>query len=102
MGLRKAGPPKHKDHAQDCETLIATEDQRPAILPWSLYFGWHPSLQIVVGILPSPAAGLLLDVGMHDRVRNGPGCWRSCGDARNMRTSMRAQRRMLCFSSSAL
>jgi hypothetical protein len=25
---------KHKNHAQDCGTLIATRDQRPAILPW--------------------------------------------------------------------
>jgi hypothetical protein len=34
---------KYKNHAQDCETL--TRDQHPAILPWFLYFGWHPSFR---------------------------------------------------------
>jgi hypothetical protein len=68
---RRAGLPKHKDHAQDGETLIANGDQRPAILPWSLYFGWHPSLRRRGHLaLPSGriAAGRLR---AHDRVRNG-------------------------------
>jgi hypothetical protein len=54
--------PKRKDHAQDGETLIATSDQHPAILPWSLCFGWRPSFRAFLGTLPCPAAGLLLDV----------------------------------------
>jgi hypothetical protein len=45
MGSRKNGYPKNKNHAQDGETLIGSEDQRPAILPWFLGFGWHPSLR---------------------------------------------------------
>jgi hypothetical protein len=43
MGSRKSGRLKHKNHAQDCETL--TRDQHPAILPWFLYFGWRPSFR---------------------------------------------------------
>jgi hypothetical protein len=53
---------KRKDHAQDGEMLIAFRDQHPAILPWSLNFGWRPSFRVVKGTLPRPAAGLLLDV----------------------------------------
>src|ERR1700752_5214695 len=63
MGSRKHGPLKHKNHAQDCETLTATHlHQRPAILPWSLYFEWRPSFRWYGH--PTryrPAAGLLLD-----------------------------------------
>src|ERR1700704_6178204 len=66
--FRKNGRLKHKDHAQDCETLITPSDQHPAILPWSLYSGWHPSFRAVTGILPRPAAGLLLDDLAHDRL----------------------------------
>jgi hypothetical protein len=43
MGSRKNERLKHKDHAQDGGTLIAIRDQYPAILPWSLSFGWQPS-----------------------------------------------------------
>jgi hypothetical protein len=43
---------KSKNHAQDCGTLIATVDQRPAILPWFSIFGWRPSLSSVTGTLP--------------------------------------------------
>src|SRR6476620_4296874 len=43
MGSRESGAQKHKDHAQDCGTLIAMRDQHPAILPWSSSFGWRPS-----------------------------------------------------------
>src|SRR4249920_2998226 len=43
MGSRESGAQKHKDHAQDCGTLIAIRDQHPAILPWSSSFGWRPS-----------------------------------------------------------
>jgi hypothetical protein len=68
MGSRKNGRLKHKDHAQDCGTLITPSDQHPAILPWSLYSGWHPSFRAVTGILPRPAAGLLLDDFAHDRL----------------------------------
>jgi hypothetical protein len=66
MVSRKNGPPKRKNHAQDGETLIASRDQYPAILPWFLCSGWRPSLRYT-GILPCPAAGLLLgtlDLGM--------------------------------------
>src|SRR6201986_1014658 len=68
MGSRKHGCLKHKDHAQDCGMLITPSDQHPAILPWSSYFGWHPSLRAVTGILPRPAAGLLLDDLAHDHL----------------------------------
>src|ERR1700736_1548989 len=73
MGSRKQGRLKHKNHAQDCEMLISTRDQHPAILPWFLCFGWHPSFRST-GILPRPAAGLLLDVVAHDRPRK-PEAW---------------------------
>src|SRR6266550_6994027 len=46
---------KRKDHAQDGGTLIANKDQRPAILPWSLNFGWRPSFRVVKGTLPPPS-----------------------------------------------
>jgi hypothetical protein len=62
MVSRNDGPPKRNDHAQDGRTLIATGDQYPAILPWSLCFGWHPSFRAYTGTLPCPAAGLLLDL----------------------------------------
>jgi hypothetical protein len=55
MVSRKQGRLKRKDHAQDGETLIAIRDQRPAILPWSLNFGWRPSLRVVKGTLPPPS-----------------------------------------------
>jgi hypothetical protein len=47
MGSRKEGRPKRKDHAQDGGTLIAMkpQNQRPAILPWSLCFEWRPSFR---------------------------------------------------------
>jgi hypothetical protein len=61
MSSRKSGRLKHKNHAQDCETL--TRDQHPAILPWFLYFGWRPSFRKSRAPCPlCPAAGLLLDV----------------------------------------
>jgi hypothetical protein len=41
--------PAQKNHAQDCETLIALKDQRPAILPWSRCAGWLSSLPCVAG-----------------------------------------------------
>src|SRR3954463_242857 len=44
MGSRKKDGSKNKNHAQDCGTLIEAGDQRPAILPWFLDFGWRPSL----------------------------------------------------------
>jgi hypothetical protein len=87
-GSRKNGRQKHKDHAQDCETLITPSDQHPAILPWSLYSGWHPSFRAVTGILPRPAAGLLLDVLAHDRlsrIRKSDFFGKSCENARNKR-----------------
>jgi hypothetical protein len=61
MGSRRKGRLKHKNHAQDCETLISMRDQHPAILPWFLCLGWRPSFRST-GILPRPAAGLLPDV----------------------------------------
>jgi len=55
MVSRKQGRLKRKDHAQDGETLIANRDQHPAILPWSLNFGWRPSFRVVKGTLPPPS-----------------------------------------------
>jgi len=39
--------PKHKNHAQDCETLIAAlpRFQGPAILPWFSGLEWRTSLR---------------------------------------------------------
>jgi hypothetical protein len=47
MGSRKQGRRKRKNHAQDCETLIAmmSQIQRPAILPWFSCFEWRPSFR---------------------------------------------------------
>jgi len=45
MVSRKQGRLKRKNHAQDCETLFALREQRPAILPWSLCFEWRPSFR---------------------------------------------------------
>src|SRR6478672_9735252 len=103
MGSRKRGAAlKHKNHAQDCETLISMQVQHPAILPWFLCFGWRPSFR-TTGILPRPAAGLLLDVlRMIGSAKPEAGFERSCVNARDVRAYLRAQRRMLCFSSSAL
>src|ERR1700730_13075239 len=68
MGSRKNGPRKHKDHAQDCETLIANEISiRRSCHGLYLSDGIHPFGS--TGILPRPAAGLLLDVLAHDRLR---------------------------------
>src|SRR3954463_3803492 len=62
MGSRKKDGSKNKNHAQDCGTLIEAGDQRPAILPWFLDFGWRPSLRVIRAPCPlCPAAGLLLD-----------------------------------------
>jgi hypothetical protein len=43
--LARHESPAHKNHAQDCGTLIAICDQRPAILPWSRCAGWHSSFR---------------------------------------------------------
>jgi hypothetical protein len=62
MGSRKKDGSKNKNHAQDCRTLIGAGDQRPAILPWFLDFGWRPSFRVIRAPCPlRPAAGLLLD-----------------------------------------
>src|SRR6187399_968207 len=62
MGSRKKDGSKNKNHAQDCGTLIEAGDQRPAILPWFLDFGWRPSFRVIRAPCPlCPAAGLLLD-----------------------------------------
>jgi hypothetical protein len=55
---------KHKNHAQDCETLRATmsRSQRPAILPWLSSLKWRPSFRWYGRFTRyRPAAGLLLD-----------------------------------------
>src|SRR5215217_2204811 len=39
--------PVHKNHAQDCGTLIAMRNQRPAILPWSRCADWLSSFRLV-------------------------------------------------------
>jgi len=60
----KAGRLKRKNHAQDCETLIATmpRSQRPAILPWLSSLKWRPSFRWYGRFTRyRPAAGLLLD-----------------------------------------
>jgi hypothetical protein len=65
--LESKGAQKHKNHAQDCETLISMRGQHPAILPWFLCFGWRPSSRVVRAPCPfRPAAGLLLDDIAHD------------------------------------
>src|SRR5262245_17104413 len=82
MGSRKKGRLKHKNHAQDCGTLMGTDDQRPAILPWFSDFGWRPSFRVIRAPCPlRPAAGLLLDrsVGMNASAAkrpsdHAPGC----------------------------
>src|SRR5439155_20755290 len=62
MGSRKKDGSKNKNHAQDCGALIGAGDQRPAILPWFLDFGWRPSFRVIRAPCPlRPAAGLLLD-----------------------------------------
>src|SRR5579862_4146433 len=54
--------PKNKNHAQDGRTLIEEGDQRPAILPWSLDFGWRPSFRKSRAPCPfRPVAGLPRD-----------------------------------------
>jgi hypothetical protein len=60
---------KRKDHAQDGEMLIAFRDQHPAILPWSLNFGWRPSFRVVKGTLPPPSGRIAAGrtVLEHDR-----------------------------------
>jgi len=64
MSSRKEGRHKTKNHAQDCGTLTAKRQQRPAILPWFLVLGWQPSFRLSHGQLARYAqpAGLLLDV----------------------------------------
>jgi hypothetical protein len=58
----KAGRLKRKNHAQDCETLSAMRDQRPAILPWFSSLKWRPSFRWYGRFTRyRPAAGLLLD-----------------------------------------
>jgi hypothetical protein len=55
---------KHKNHAQDCETLSATmsRSERPAILPWLSSLKWRPSFRWYGRFTRyRPAAGLLLD-----------------------------------------
>jgi hypothetical protein len=62
MGSRTKDGSKNENHAQDCGTLIGAGDQRPAILPWFLDFGWRPSFRVIRAPCPlRPAAGLLLD-----------------------------------------
>src|SRR5882757_1837879 len=113
MVSRKHGAPKHKGHVQDGERLVRARDQYPAILPWSLGFGWRPSFRSS-GHLPGPAAGLLLDSSVHGvpamllrmiafRQFESPLSGRSYENAREPRArASQNQRRMLCFSSSAL
>jgi hypothetical protein len=62
MGSRKKGRLQNKNHAQDGETLIEEGDQRLAILPWFLDFGWRPSFRKSRAPCPlRPAAGLPRD-----------------------------------------
>jgi hypothetical protein len=114
-GFTKARTPKRKDHAQDCETLIAklSRSQHPAILPWSLCFEWRPSFRWYGRLTRyRPTAGLRLDtprgrfegprVTEHDLIGKPEHHFSgSCENAREMRAHG-TQRRMLCFSSSAL
>src|SRR6266851_8470372 len=92
--------PAQKNHAQDCETLIALKDQHPAILPWSWCSGWfHPSDssgQKLLAFDPRdghlarhrPVAGLLLDALLfgHDAFRKPDSTFRDhavCAGRRN-------------------
>src|ERR1700688_4966335 len=97
-GFTKARTLKRKDHAQDCEILIARDSrsQYPAILPWSLCFEWRPSFRWY---------------GHLARYAQLPDCcWTRRADLQGPRAKnahQRAcvnstQRRMLCFSSKAL
>src|SRR5450432_2733688 len=118
--------PAQKNHAQDCETLIGLRNQRPAILPWSRCAGWLSSFeccgQKLLAFNPRdghlarhrPVAGLLLGERcrqtkcactwkLHDLIEKPKNAFpdhaqKRARDARANRT----QRRMLCFSSSAL
>jgi hypothetical protein len=79
-----ADPSKHKDHAQDCGTLIAIARSASGD-PAMVFVFWMASiLSVVTGILPRPAAGLLLDV-LRMIVSEKFGvrlCGRSCENAR--------------------
>src|SRR3954469_18864521 len=82
MGSRKKDGSKNKNHAQDCGTLIEAGDQRPAILPWFLDFGWRPSFRVIRAPCPlCPAAGLLLDWSIGTRANTGLRFRPSCLDA---------------------
>src|SRR6478609_12024661 len=62
MGSRKKG---RLEKQKPCARLRGADrsgDQRPAILPWLLDFGWRPSFRVIRAPCPlCPAAGLLLD-----------------------------------------
>jgi hypothetical protein len=86
MGSRKKDGSKNKNHAQDCGTLIEAGDQRPAILPWFLDFGWRPSLRVIRAPCPlCPAAGLLLDCSRHEREHRSAVFAHHAPDARRQR-----------------
>src|SRR5260221_14130164 len=118
MGSRKKGRPKTKNHAQDGERLSAMPRQHPAILPWFSVLGWRPSFRIKSRApCPScPAAGLLLDFRIGRDLSESCPCASSVSKneiqfsnddtktraERRACTSKQTQRRMLCFSRSAL
>src|SRR2546428_695047 len=86
MGSRKKDGSKNKNHAQDCGTLIEAGDQRPAILPWFLDFGWRPSFRVIRAPCPlCPAAGLLLDCQSARTRIPKRGVRPSCPDANRQR-----------------
>src|SRR4051812_25269488 len=78
---------KHKDHAQDCETLITNEiSVRRSCHGLYISDGVHPFGS--TGILPRPAAGLLLDVFTHNRLRKSESGFRKI--MRKTRARLRA------------
>jgi hypothetical protein len=114
MGSRESGAQKHKDHAQDCGTLIAFARSASGDPAMVFVFRMASILSAVTGTLPCPATGLLLDVVEHDPCRmmllrmvvpenSESVCSEDHAKTRaNSARTLSNQRRMLCFSSNAL
>jgi hypothetical protein len=97
MGSRESGAQKHKDHAQDCGTLIAFARSASGDPAMVFIFRMASILSAVTGTLPCPAAGLLLDLfrarsmsdgaPAHDRLQKLESDFfgRSCENARKLR-----------------
>jgi hypothetical protein len=88
-GFAKAWAPKRKDHAQDCGTLIAKVSRSlassdPAMV---LMFRMASILPMVRASYPlRPAAGLLLDILVHDHLRKPEATFRDHASARTFQS----------------